>query len=562
MTSDNLTELTVGAAPQTEQPTPVTVSTNEGSTADSAESKLQPQRFLPIAIHAQGGLGCVSRAFDRQLEREVALKEIRPDRKPSKSSCLRFINEAKITGQLQHPGIVPIYDLEEGASPRYAMRFVAGRELGPEIKAYHAKPTRMGLISLIRRLVSVCETIAFAHNQQVIHRDLKPANIMLGDFGETLVIDWGLAKKLFASGPADTIVTDDPLYGEADLALTQPGQILGTPAYMAPEQAQGKNEEVSFGSDIFSLGAILFEILTDRPPFVGDTLYQILTTAQKGQFPTPLSINPSIPPELDSICRKATALLPNERYWSAVEMARDLERWLVDEPIACHHESIVGRWRRWARRHRIIVNTAAGILLASSIGFAFTTMMVGSAYRETDQRREEAVQFALLAQSRLQEALTLVQEVAESTQEKLGDRPQVRRELLQLSQRRLKALLANVSEENTNQQLIARIELGLGQVARYLGDIASAREHLLRTTKIIAEHPELFREPGVAYLSAEAHLDLSRFLLEGKIHDEAKEQLAKALAEYKSLLNRFGEEKAAQGIKACEELALRIARER
>src|SRR5262249_23972253 len=157
----------------------------------------QRGRFTIERVHAQGGLGQVSVARDEKLRRQVALKEIRVDRRDA-AARRRFLVEASITGRLEHPGIVPIYTLEENADgePYYVMRFIEGRTLGGAIQSYHQEPTPLSFRELLQRFVSMCQTIAYAHSRGVIHRDLKPANVMLGDYGETLVVDWGLAKEL------------------------------------------------------------------------------------------------------------------------------------------------------------------------------------------------------------------------------------------------------------------------------------------------------------------------------------------------------------------------------
>ena len=173
--------------------TRASASSASGPTAHSGRTA----RFTIERVHARGGLGQVSVAHDGKLRRIVALKEIRPDRR-SDDARRRFLNEAEITGQLEHPGIVPIYTLDEDAfgEPYYVMRFIQGRPMSEAIKAYHQAPTVLAFRDLLQRFVSVCQTMAYAHSKGAIHRDLKPANVMLGDYGETLVVDWGLAKRV------------------------------------------------------------------------------------------------------------------------------------------------------------------------------------------------------------------------------------------------------------------------------------------------------------------------------------------------------------------------------
>ena len=249
-------------------------------------------RFTVLSPHAEGGLGRVHLARDEQLRRTVALKEIRPERADDPRVRQRFLNEAEITGQLEHPGVVPIYALEHDAAgrPVYAMRFIQGRTLSDAIEAHHRRPTALGLRELLQRFISVCQTVAYAHSKGVIHRDLKPDNVMLGDYGETLVVDWGLAKRL--GDRDDSFVVADrgaggratPTHRPSQLAgtmldpdagrpasgsdqLTAAGQVMGTPAYMAPEQARG--EALSPAADVYALGAVLFTLLTGKVPYQG-----------------------------------------------------------------------------------------------------------------------------------------------------------------------------------------------------------------------------------------------------------------------------------------------------
>ncbi|MGZ0171716.1 MAG: serine/threonine-protein kinase, partial [Planctomycetales bacterium] len=239
-----------------------------GQTLDESE---QPKtRYTWISEVGAGGLGKVWLARDNKLSREVALKEIKPG-SASSEAVRRLIKEAQITGQLQHPGIVPIYEVNHEGLPFYTMKLVRGETLSQTISEYHdAKQaghddplTKQRLLSIF---LSVCEAIAYAHSRGVIHRDLKPDNVVLGEYGEAIVLDWGLARQV-GSNDEDTapiVVTED---GRTD--ATQAGQKLGTPAYMAPEQASGRVEHMDERTDIYGLGAILFEILTGQPPHRG-----------------------------------------------------------------------------------------------------------------------------------------------------------------------------------------------------------------------------------------------------------------------------------------------------
>lgn len=342
-------------------------------------------RYALLRPHAQGGLGKVSLARDTKLGRTVALKEIRPDRQPSPEALQRFVNEAEITGLLEHPGIVPIYSLDEDeqGKPYYAMRFIEGQSLQQAIEAYQAQRGRWqpyGSQSEFRKLlnhfISVCNAVAFAHSKGVIHRDLKPENVMLGEYGETLVVDWGLAKLLpdketrrlgdkEKEGYTAELTGDSSspcLPKEGTVLQTKEGAVMGTPAYMSPEQARGEINAVGPAADIYALGGILFAILAGRAPYQG-LAFDILAKLQQNPVPpSPVTVNAAAPQALAAICQRALAAQPRDRYPTARELAADVERWLADEPVQAFPEPWTVRCRRWMKRHRTLVTTGVGIL--------------------------------------------------------------------------------------------------------------------------------------------------------------------------------------------------------
>ncbi|QDV32309.1 serine/threonine-protein kinase [Tautonia plasticadhaerens] len=335
------------------------------------------RRFRVLRPHARGGLGAVFVALDEELHREVALKQIRGVYADDPTSRQRFVLEAEITGGLEHPGIVPVYGLGTygDGRPYYAMRFVRGDSLKEAIDRFHegeslevdpgARP--LGLRKLLRRFTDVCNAIDYAHGRGVLHRDLKPGNVIVGKHGETLVVDWGLAK---ATGRAD------PGAGERTLVLssasgsaeTLPGSALGTPAYMSPEQAAGDLDRLGPRSDIYSLGATLYCLLTGKPPFEGDDLGAVLRRVRQGDFPPPRALDPTLDPALEAICLKAMAREPGERYASCRALAEDLDRWAADEPVTAWREPPSRRARRWARRNRTAMVAAAVTLVAVVVG--------------------------------------------------------------------------------------------------------------------------------------------------------------------------------------------------
>ncbi len=228
-------------------------------------------RYRLISVHAQGGLGRVWLARDEALNREVALKEILPDKSQHEEAYRRFVKEAQITGQLEHPNIVPVYELgdqPQDGGPFYSMRFVRGQTLRDAIAEYHqrrldGKADPLQFRRLLGAFASVCQAIAYAHSRGVLHRDLKSANVVLGAFGEVIVLDWGLAKL---AETADSEFSAVGISEEAKADATRAGAKFGTPSFMAPEQAEGRGDRIDDRTDVYGLGGILFEILTGRAP--------------------------------------------------------------------------------------------------------------------------------------------------------------------------------------------------------------------------------------------------------------------------------------------------------
>lgn len=324
-------------------------------------------RYRILRPHARGGLGEVFVAEDAELHREVALKEMQARHAADAGSRGRFLLEAEITGRLEHPGIVPVYGLGAygDGRPFYAMRFIRGDNLKHAIDRFHGpsrarvpKPSRarqqadeassspladargsdfnnargsdfnsLEFRRLLQRFLDVCNAVAYAHSRGVLHRDLKPGNIMLGQFGETLVVDWGLAKVVGRAGSREH--PEEP--GEATLQLssgssiveTLAGSAVGTPAYMSPEQAEGKLDQLGPATDVYSLGATLYCLLTGQAPIKEGAVADILERVRRGDIPAPATIQPGVPPALAAICRKAMALCPADRYPTPLALAAD-----------------------------------------------------------------------------------------------------------------------------------------------------------------------------------------------------------------------------------------------
>jgi tetratricopeptide (TPR) repeat protein/tRNA A-37 threonylcarbamoyl transferase component Bud32 len=331
------------------------------------------QRFRVLRPHARGGLGAVFVALDGELNREVALKQILDQHADDPVSRSRFLVEAEITGGLEHPGIVPVYGLGtyDGGRPYYAMRFIKGDSLKEAIERFHAgvkDRTGLELRRLMRRFLDVCNAVEYAHSRGVLHRDIKPGNVIVGRYGETLVVDWGLAKPLGRVEPGhesdERTLMPSSAGGSAE---TLPGSTLGTPAYMSPEQAAGDLGKLGPRSDVYSLGATLYCLITGRAPFDGEP-GEVLRKVQRGEFPPPRQVDPSVDKALEAVCLKAMANKPEDRYTLCRALAEDVERWMADEPVSAWREPLRRRARRWARTHRPVVTGAAAAFLAGVAG--------------------------------------------------------------------------------------------------------------------------------------------------------------------------------------------------
>ena len=380
--------------------TPMPLSDSLERTTDSGE------RYRKLLAHAKGGLGEVSIARDYQLKREVALKELQDKHADDPLKKQRFILEGEVTGALEHPGIVPVYSLGFDAQKRpfYAMRFIRGSTLQEAIKEYHesTNPNRLfdrGYLKFRRlamRLVDVCYAIEYAHSRGVIHRDIKPSNIMLGKYGETYVVDWGMARVLHAEEQLPESRSEAPLLtaelsGSSD---TQMGSIMGTPAYMSPEQAAGELERVGFRADVYCLGSTLYAMLCNRPPFDREDVISILRKVQEGEFASPSLVMPHLPKKLEAICLKAMALSPSDRYASAAAFGQDIENWLGDEAILASPDTFSERAFRFVRRHRTWALAGGTAVVLVAVTASVAALLINRARSQAENLAAENAQLA------------------------------------------------------------------------------------------------------------------------------------------------------------------------
>ena len=347
----------------------------------TSESQLG-SRFRILRAHRGGGLGFVSVAEDEELHREVALKQIRQKYADDDKYRSRFRVEAEITGGLEHPSIVPVYGLGQDAAgrPFYAMRFIRGDSLKDAIKDFYeseelerdAGRRRLRFRELLRRFIDMCDAIHYAHSRGVLHRDLKPGNVMLGRYGETLVVDWGLAIP-HGRDESTREESEEPTLIPTSVSET-PAEIkgvpVGTPQYMAPEQATGRIDKMGPQTDVYALGATLYCILTGVAPFTDRDISTTLSKVERGNFPKPRTLSSDISKPLEAICIKAMATKIKDRYATARELAEDIERWLADEPVSAWQEPVHIRVRRWIRNHQRLVTgvaAAAAVTLVAAI---------------------------------------------------------------------------------------------------------------------------------------------------------------------------------------------------
>ena len=376
-----------------------------------------PGRYTLRKEQGRGGIGKVFAAFDEHVGRDIAIKELllepsggtpgTPGRKTAEVAA-RLLREARITGQLEHPSIVPVYEIGRRADGTlyYTMKMVKGKTLYEVIREAGSFEDRLKLLPHFQDLGNA---IAYAHHRGVIHRDIKPQNVMIGEFGETVVLDWGLAKPKGATGAGDARFQKEmQVLKEAAAGKSVDGEAIGTPEYMPPEQAWGDLERIDEGSDIYSLGALLYEILTGRPPFEGSSPFEVIGKVQQygegKQGLTPVrSLEEKVPPELSAITEKALAPRPEQRYPSVKALIEEVDAYLQGKRVGAYQYSVWEIGKLFVRRHRALSGAIAAVLASILVA----AVLVSLAYQEAARQRD-------MAQKNLAEAFIKEAQMAET----------------------------------------------------------------------------------------------------------------------------------------------------
>ena len=604
---------------------------------------------------AHGGMGAVILARDKAIQRELAVKVMRPQIADSEEHRLRFLEEAQVTGQLEHPNIVPIHELGKDAEGNlyFTMKLVKGKSLGELLKELKSAGVRengsMGekrpdktaraqtptpphshtptLPDLLGVFLKVCDGIAFAHSKGVIHRDLKPDNIMVGEFGEVQIMDWGLAKVVGAScqlaasgeqvsgvsvqvsgdeqpGPSDlkpetrNLKPDAPeaesairradtvrsVRSESDVALTVDGQITGTPAYMPPEQAEGKLEMIDHRSDVYSLGAILYEVLTLERPIEGDTIHKVLLNVADGNITPPEQRTPGrhIPKELSAVVMKAMAKNRRKRYQSVQDLSQDIKLFLEGRSVSAREDSFAESAVKLVKRNKgisVAVGIAAGLLLSVVMLFVFRLKGERDRAVASEQRATESEEEAVKARNRMQaNALETSRQLAEqavrAAEQGRWTEAEVRADAagklapegpwgayalgtvakekkdLGTAEEHYRTALKNDPAHKESQAALAQVLSAMGKINEATALLSGQRQvqdwHTLKTAGDTLYEAERYREAEKAYTEALAQLDhpqrvpkdakdwrsliaVADALLAGKFHPDAKAAYERAI---------------------------------
>lgn len=383
-----------------------------GAIQDLNQMATDFSRYRTFARLGAGGVGSVASCFDPSLGRYVALKKLHSHLKTKDSERARFLREARVMAQIEHPHIVPVHEMgvTNDGTPYFTMKKVRGNSLAEVLAELRdgnpEMQKRYTLRYLIDVFVHVAQAVAFAHSRGIIHRDLKPSNVLIGEFGEVLVVDWGLAKIVGARGEDEEKDPEQVDSGarKAELdrmgreSVTIEGVVSGTPAYMAPEQAMGKVSELNGQTDIYSLGAILYEMLTLRRMIHGDTVRDALKNVIQGSVIPPRKRAPErrVPKDLEAICLRATARRPEDRYESVKAMLQDIYNYENDFPVAARRGALPSTVLKWGRRNRGLSTTVASAITVVLLTFGILGLARETRYQtligEADGHMAEGVE--------------------------------------------------------------------------------------------------------------------------------------------------------------------------
>ncbi|TWU56077.1 serine/threonine-protein kinase [Rubripirellula reticaptiva] len=484
-------------------------------------------RYHNIGEVGRGGWGIVEKAIDRQLDREVAVKRFTDADDVTIDERRRFLHEAKVTSQLQHPGIVPVHELGDQEGAFYVMKLLDGITLQEFVHRHHNDRQRdqtqnrfqfgESLEPLLQRFVDVCNAVAYAHQRGVVHRDLKPSNVMIGEFGETVVLDWGLAQTtgMSAASPQPPHNGRGLNFSAEVSSLTEPdGTVVGTPAFMSPEQAAGEIAAIGQPSDIYSLGVILYVLIAGRHPYQGQPVEEILKQVKATTHPSLRSLQPLAPSSLVSIVQKAMSANPNDRYATAELLAQDVRRFIAGDAVSVHQETAIERSIRWCRHHQGIAATIAICVLTltiAAIGFGIVIKQAHRAERIARIEAERSHREAIFSLGEAREATDVwLTELSGSLQFYPGMK-KVQAELLQraidqydrIEKQNVKSSNVQVLPEatelapsdtflrHTDRMAIlerAKETLRLGDLYRLTGKKAQALDHYLAAERLLKVH--------------------------------------------------------------------------
>jgi tetratricopeptide (TPR) repeat protein len=430
-----------------------TTSTDAGP--ESAEARREFGGYELLGRVGAGGMGVVYRARQKGLNRLVALKVIRMRELASAGEARRFRNEAETAAALEHPHVVPVYEVNEHEDQLYySMRLMEGGSLAEQMGRFQNEPR-----GAARLVAIVARAVQYAHQRGILHRDLKPANILLDGEGQPHVSDFGLAKRV-----------------EADSSRTQSGVLVGTPSYMAPEQANGRKGAITTATDVYGLGAVLYAMLTGRPPFQGESVLETLELVKNCDPEPPRRINAKVNRDLETICVKCLAKEADLRYDSAEAVAEELEGWMAGKPIRARAVGRLERLWRWCKRNPLIaglMSTLIAVMSLTIITFGASTVMVLRAYQSEAAQRHQAERHFRQAREAVDQMLIRVGD------DRLKDIPQmeeVRRELLEEALKFYQDFLHENPTQSGVRQELGKAYLRVGEIQNKLGQNENAEE--------------------------------------------------------------------------------------